>query len=57
MTEGDVSGERAPSRFVNCGTVLAALGFLVFVFFGWLLLQFLCSGSGAPGSGWMDVPG
>jgi hypothetical protein len=57
VTEEGGSGERAPNRYVNCGTVLAALGFLVFVFFGWLLLQFLCTGSGAPGSGWMDFPG
>jgi hypothetical protein len=50
-------GDRAPGRIVNCGTILGALGFLVFAFFGWLLVQFLCTGTGAPGSGWMDFPG
>jgi hypothetical protein len=44
-------------RYVNCGTVLAAVGFLFFAFFGWLLIQFLCSGEGAPGSGWLHYPG
>ena len=44
-------------RYVNCGTVLAALGFLVFAFFGALLIQFLCTGQGPPGSGWLRYPG
>ena len=57
MTAEGGDGERAPSRWINCGTVLAGLGFLVFAFFGWLLLQFLCTGQGTPGSGWMGVAG
>lgn len=44
-------------RYVNCGTVMAALGFLVFAFFGLLLLQLLCTGEGGPASGWMHFPG
>ena len=42
-----------PGRWINCGTVLAGLGFLAFAFFGWLLVQFLCTGQGAPGGEWM----
>ena len=56
MTDVREPDDRAPGR-INCGTVLAALGFLVFAFFGWLLVQFLCTGTAAPGSGWMDFPG
>ena len=44
-------------RFVNCGTVMAFLGFLLFVGFGLLLLSFLCTGEGRPGSEWMRYPG
>lgn len=57
MTNAGEDGERAPGRWINCGTVMAALGFLLFAFFGWVLLQFLCTGHGTPGSGWMDFPG
>lgn len=54
MTDWDE--DPAPNRYVNCGTVMAAIGFLVFVFFGWLVLQFLCTGTGPPGGEWMETP-
>jgi hypothetical protein len=57
VTNAGEDGERSPGRWINCGTVMAGLGFLVFAFFGWVLLQFLCTGEGTPGSGWMDFPG
>ena len=38
-------------RYVNCGTVLSAIGFLVFALFGWLLIQFLCSGDETAATG------
>jgi hypothetical protein len=44
-------------RYINCGTVLAAVGFLVFALFGLLLIQFLCTGEAPPGSGWLRHPG
>lgn len=45
------------SRWVNCGTLLALFGVLVFVIFGIALFQILCHGPAAePGSGWMRFP-
>lgn len=46
------------SRWLNCGTLLALLGVLVFVILGIALFQILCYGpAGEPGSGWMRFPG
>jgi len=33
-------------RRLNCGTAMAGLGFLVFAFFGVILAQMVCEGSG-----------
>jgi len=45
------------SRWINCGTLLALLGVLVFAVLGIALFQILCHGpAGAPGSGWMRFP-
>lgn len=38
--------ERAPSRFLNCGTALALAGLGVFVLLGFVLFQILCHGPG-----------
>ncbi|HEY7472171.1 MAG TPA: hypothetical protein VIE68_07485 [Gemmatimonadota bacterium] len=46
------------SRWLNCGTLLALFGLLVFLSLGFVLFQILCHGPGAaPGSGWMRFPG
>ncbi|HET6638700.1 MAG TPA: hypothetical protein VFH82_07970 [Gemmatimonadota bacterium] len=46
------------SRWINCGTLLAFLGVLVFAFLGIALFQILCHGpAGGPGNGWMRFPG
>ncbi|CAN5235596.1 MAG: hypothetical protein H0W36_00960 [Gemmatimonadetes bacterium] len=39
------------SRYINCGTVLAFLGFSVFVVLGIALAQILCYGPGGAGTG------
>jgi ABC-type antimicrobial peptide transport system permease subunit len=45
------------SRWLNCGTLLALLGVLVFVILGIAVFQILCHGAaGEPGSGWMRFP-
>lgn len=44
-------------RYLNCGTVLAALGFILFAFFAVLLIQLLCTGDAGPGSRWIRYPG
>jgi len=38
------------SRRLNCGTVMAGLGFLVFAFFGVILAQMVCEGYGGAAS-------
>lgn len=46
------------SRWINCGTILAFLGVLVFATLGFAVFQILCHGpAGEPGSGWMRFPG
>jgi len=46
------------SRWINCGTLLALLGVVVFVILGIALFQILCHGpAGEPGGGWMRFPG
>jgi hypothetical protein len=46
------------SRWINCGTLLAFLGVLVFAILSIALFQILCDGpAGEPGSGWMRFPG
>jgi hypothetical protein len=46
------------SRWINCGTLLAFLGVLVFTVLGIALFQILCHGpAGEPGAGWMRFPG
>ncbi|HET7693579.1 MAG TPA: hypothetical protein VFM44_10875 [Gemmatimonadota bacterium] len=46
------------SRWINCGTILAFLGALVFATLGFAVFQILCHGpAGEPGSGWMRFPG
>jgi hypothetical protein len=46
------------SRWINCGTILAFLGVLVFATLGFALFQILCHGPASePGSGWMRFPG
>jgi hypothetical protein len=54
-----VTRDAEVSRWLNCGTLLALLGVLVFVILGIALFQILCYGPGgaAPGSGWMRFPG
>jgi len=45
-------------RWINCGTILAFLGVLVFATLGFAVFQILCHGpAGEPGSGWMRFPG
>ncbi|HEU4464554.1 MAG TPA: hypothetical protein VFS53_05870 [Gemmatimonadota bacterium] len=45
-------------RWINCGTILAFVGVLVFATLGFALFQILCHGpAGEPGSGWMRFPG
>ncbi len=47
--------DRAP--WLNCGTVLALAGGLVFLALGIVLLQILCHGPGGMGAGSMRYPG
>ena len=44
-------------RFINCGTVMAVAGFLVFALLGYVVVQFLCYGMGGAAGGSMRFPG
>lgn len=44
-------------RWLNCGTVMAGLGFAVFAFFGAILLRMLCEGTGGATASSLPLPG
>lgn len=41
--------------WLNCGTVMAGLGFALFAFFGAILVQMMCEGSGGAGASSLPV--
>lgn len=45
MTAG-AAGEPGPTRFLNCGTLLALFGLGVFALLAYVLFQILCHGPG-----------